>query len=91
MIHSYLENTEFQLLPIRKPGDPIWPEVVKSYKLKKNKETILSKINDPEITQELKTQLRKELDEIIASENQVEIVYPVKVADDVMKHIFIYG
>ena len=31
------------------------------------------------------------MDDIIQSENEVKVEYPAKVAEDVMKHIFILG
>ena len=46
MVGSFpaLEQTDFVLMPVRGPGEVIWPEVAKSYERKKRKEQLAAQL-----------------------------------------------
>ncbi|CAD8206755.1 unnamed protein product [Paramecium octaurelia] len=91
IVNSYpqLEHTDFILMPVRQPGQPIWLDFQKAFTRSKRKDQILNKLQDPNV--ENKEQLQKELDDIVIQETMIKVEYPKKVSEDVLKNIVIMG
>ena len=98
MIRAYEDFNvqESIILPVRQPNQPFWEKIKKNYDLKLKRSEFSKRMKEltsqPQVDQAAKEALQKEIDDFnIANQVIPEVVYPLKVKDELMHHIVIFG